>query len=99
MSKDIIDGIIIHGHQHEINNGIPMKINIMDQETLSWRMVEAIVSNKPFEGGEPTDVLTPHGTGNPISQGEFYLKILKELSDEEMTTRKFSGQHTDWESL
>ena len=99
MSKYAIDGIILHGHQQEINDGTPMTINVMDQETMAWKMLEVIVSKEPIEGGEPTDVFNPHGTGDPISQGGLYMKVIKELSEEDMATRKFAGQHTDWESL
>lgn len=68
-------------HEAAIKQGLPVKVDLRD-ENLQWKSVEAIVSYTPAEGAVEVTVV---GEGGPVSYvtGPVYLKIVKELDEDE----------------
>ncbi|MBI2319009.1 MAG: hypothetical protein HYY28_07120 [Betaproteobacteria bacterium] len=73
----------IERNRRAIERGEPFVTTLRD-ENLMWKKAEAIVSQQPFEGGEPAAIL---GDRSGIrDKGKWFVKILNELPDEEFVT-------------
>lgn len=68
-------------HSDAIAKGEPIEVEVMDQREKVWKQVKVIVSNKEIEGGRPGGLLGPYG--EPFDEGQYYIKIIEEVSSQE----------------
>jgi hypothetical protein len=82
MARYQVDETLIKRLEAEIAAGKTLDLNVRDPETVSWKKVRAVLSHSPLEGGDEAEVFT--GAGLVTRPGNLYIKVLEELSDEEM---------------
>ncbi|HKZ51137.1 MAG TPA: hypothetical protein VJ256_05205 [Dehalococcoidia bacterium] len=87
-----IDERLLKANAAAIEDGKAVKLNIQDVQTMSWRLVEAEVHKEPVEGAELAAILTLR---HSLPRGTYYLKILRELSDEDL--EGLEGSHHEFQ--
>ena len=82
MATYSINDAYVKKHKTAIELGEPVKVEIRDEGTMSYRNVKAILSRTEIEGGEK--VIPVHMMmGDKPSGEDLFIKILGDLSDEE----------------
>jgi hypothetical protein len=74
MNRYKIDANYLKGHEEEIEKGeVELEVRLQDTEDMSWNLVRALISKKPFEGGEKGNIMSRYGKIGD----EVYIKIME----------------------
>jgi len=76
-----IDERLLKANAEALEQGKPICLNILDTSAMAWRSVEVEVYNEPVEGAEEAAIIDLR---HSLPRGVRYIKILRELSDEEL---------------